>query len=83
MTDYEYELETFEPEWTEEEVLPSEEPEEAAPKKSSKRKNTYRALVGLNYKGKRVEPGELASDIPKESVAWLLSDGCIEKVEDE
>lgn len=52
-------------------------------KKAPPKKSTYRALVGLNYKGKRVEPGELASDIPKESVAWLLSDGCIEKVEDE
>lgn len=40
---------------------------------------TYKALVGLDYAGKRVEPGEIAADLPSRSVAWLLEQGLIEK----
>lgn len=38
----------------------------------------YRVLAGLNYPGKRVEAGEVVSDIPKSSIPWLLESGVIE-----
>lgn len=41
----------------------------------------YRALVGLDYPpDRRVEPGEVSSDIPAKSVKWLLDAGLIEAV---
>lgn len=46
----------------------------------------YRALTGLNYPGKdgekRVEAGEVVTDLPAKSVRWLLAGGHIEEVED-
>lgn len=51
--------------------------------KKTPKKDVYRARVGMNYRGKRVEAGELVDDLPEESVEWLLRDGHIEKVEDE
>lgn len=51
------------------------------------RSRYYRVLTGLNYPGKRgekrVEPGEIVSDIPSASLEWLLSRGCVEKVKEE
>lgn len=51
------------------------------------RSRYYRALTGLNYPGKkgekRVEPGEVVSDLPSASLNWLLSQGYVEKVEEE
>lgn len=46
----------------------------------------YVALVGLDYrdkegKPKRVEPGQVATDIPAHSLPWLLQQGLIEKKE--
>lgn len=39
----------------------------------------YRALVGIDYPpNKRVEAGELVSDLPGDAIKWLLSDGLIE-----
>jgi hypothetical protein len=39
---------------------------------------TYRATVGIDYPPhKRVEAGELVSDIPAKSVKWLLEQGHI------
>ena len=35
----------------------------------------------LNYKGKTVECGETITDLPGESIAWLLADGFIEATE--
>ncbi len=43
---------------------------------------SYRALVGLSFPpDRRVEAGEVASDIPPQSVKWLLAAGHIEPVE--
>lgn len=41
----------------------------------------YRVLTGLDYSGKRVEPGEIVDDLPSTSVTWLLDQALIEKVE--
>lgn len=41
---------------------------------------TYKALVGLDYAGKRVEPGDVVSDLPSRSVSWLVEQGLVEKV---
>lgn len=43
---------------------------------------SYRALTGLNYPpDKRVEAGDIVSDLPEKSVPWLLKDGFIEDVD--
>lgn len=46
----------------------------------------YKANTGLNFmvdgKNRRVEAGEEASDIPSQSVPWLLEQGLIEKVQE-
>ena len=42
----------------------------------------YRAVVGVDYPpNKRVEAGELVSDLPEKDVKWLLSSGFIEEVD--
>lgn len=42
----------------------------------------YRALVGLDYPpNKRVEAGEIVSDLPGNSIKWLLESGAIESVD--
>lgn len=41
----------------------------------------YKALVGMNYAGKRVEPGDIVEDIPSKSLSWLLDQGCIERAD--
>jgi len=39
----------------------------------------YRALVGIDYPpNKRVEAGEIVSDLPGDAIKWLLEDGFIE-----
>ena len=38
---------------------------------------TYMAMTGLDYGDKRVEAGELVSDLPAKSVTWLLEQGLI------
>lgn len=45
------------------------------------KKQRYRVNVGLNWADKRAEPGEVRSDIPPQSVHWLLSEGLIEEVD--
>jgi hypothetical protein len=43
---------------------------------------SYRALTGLNYPpDKRVEAGDIVSDLPEKSIVWLLKDGFIEEVD--
>lgn len=42
---------------------------------------TYKALTGLEYAKKRVEAGEVVSDIPPASVRWLLDQNLIELVD--
>ena len=39
---------------------------------------TYRILVGVDYDGKRAEPGDIVSDLPARSVTWLREQGIIE-----
>jgi hypothetical protein len=41
---------------------------------------TYKALVGLDYAGKRIEAGQTVDDIPAKSVAWLVEQGLISQV---
>ena len=38
-------------------------------------------LVGMNYGSKRREPGDVADDIPTQSVSWLLEQGAIKPLE--
>lgn len=40
----------------------------------------FRTVVGLEYSGKRVEAGQVVSDIPEGSVAWLKASGFIEPI---
>ena len=41
----------------------------------------YRAVVGIDYPpNKRVEAGEIVSDLPEKSAVWLLSSGMIEEL---
>jgi hypothetical protein len=42
---------------------------------------TYRVLIGLDYAGKRVEPGTVVDDLPSKSVSWLVAQGVIEKAD--
>lgn len=44
-------------------------------------KNEYKVLQGISYPpNKRAEIGTIVSDLPKESVTWLLSSGIIEEI---
>jgi hypothetical protein len=39
----------------------------------------YRAVVGIDYPpNKRVEAGDIVSDLPGDSIKWLLEQGLIE-----
>jgi hypothetical protein len=41
----------------------------------------YRAVVGIDYPpNKRVEAGDLVSDLPEKDIKWLLSSEFIEEV---
>lgn len=42
---------------------------------------TYRVLVGIDYAGKRVEPGTVVDDLPSKSVSWLVAQGIVEKAD--
>lgn len=44
-------------------------------------KTKYRVLSGIDYLGKRAEAGAIVDDLPRGSVAWLLRDGIIEKLD--
>lgn len=42
----------------------------------------YRVLTGLDYPpAKRAEAGDIVSDLPAKSIAWLRDAGLIEQVE--
>jgi hypothetical protein len=41
----------------------------------------YKVLTGIDYAGKRAEPGDVVSDLPNRSVSWLLEQGIVEKIE--
>ena len=40
----------------------------------------HRVVIGIDYAGKRAEPGAIVDDIPTKSVTWLLDQGIIETV---
>lgn len=52
--------------------------------KPNARKSTvsYEVLTGLSYGDHRAEAGEIVSDIPAESIEWLLEQGHIKRVEE-
>ena len=43
---------------------------------------SYRVRIGMEYGGVRHEPGEIVTDVPADSVAVLLEQGAIERVEE-
>lgn len=45
-------------------------------------KNEYKVLQGIDYPpNKRAEAGQIVSDLPKDSIPWLLEGGIIERIE--
>ncbi len=42
---------------------------------------SYKVLVGLDYDGKRVEAGQVVSDLPAKSIEWLLESNIIESTD--
>lgn len=60
----------------------SEEAKEApvSEVKKPRVKTKYKALVGLSYGDKYVEPGDVVDDVPEESLGWLLEGNYISKV---
>ena len=43
---------------------------------------SYRVRIGMEYGGVRHKPGEIVTDVPADSVAVLLEQGAIERVEE-
>ncbi len=43
---------------------------------------TYRVLIGIDYAGKRAEPGDIVTDLPARSVTWLTAQGIVEPAAD-
>ena len=46
-------------------------------------KKQYRVLIGIEYGGKAVPPGEEVDDVPRRSVPWLLEQQAIEEIVEE
>lgn len=45
-------------------------------------KNDYKVLQGIDYPpNKRAEVGQVVSDLPKDSIPWLLESKIIERIE--
>ena len=44
---------------------------------------SYKILRGLSYGSKRAEAGDIVTDVPEQSVAWLLACNIIEPANDE
>ena len=41
----------------------------------------YKVLQGIDYPpNKRAEAGDIVSDLPKESISWLIDAGAIERI---
>lgn len=53
----------------------------ACPQRS--RMATYKVNAGIDYAGKRAEPGDLVTDLPPKSLPWLLAQGIVEPVEEQ
>mgnify|MGYP006275719489 CR=1 FL=1 len=43
----------------------------------------FLCLVGLSYGKKNCSPGDVCTDIPAQSIEWLLEQGAIKPVEKE
>ena len=43
---------------------------------------SYKVLTGIDYDGRRAEPGSIITDLPARSVKWLLEQGIVEAIED-
>ena len=52
------------------------------PRTSTGRKR-YRVAVGMNYRNKRREPGDIVADLPEKSLDWLEKQGYIIAIADE
>jgi len=39
----------------------------------------YKVNVGIDYAGRRAEPGDIIDDLPARSVKWLLEQGIVEE----
>lgn len=50
--------------------------------KARKGATAYEVLTGLDYGDRRAEVGDVVSDIPAESIEWLLEQGHIKRVEE-
>ena len=46
-------------------------------------KKQYRVLIGIEYGGKAVPPGEEVDDVPRRSVPWLVEQRAIEEIAEE
>jgi hypothetical protein len=44
------------------------------------RTDSYLVKVGINYRDRRAEPGDVVSDLLPGEVEWMLADGMIEEV---
>ena len=42
----------------------------------------YMAITGLDYGDKRVEAGDIVSDLPSKSISWLVAQGLIVLVDE-
>jgi len=82
------EPEVGEPEVIEEVVEPEVSPEVVEPQHNRRRVRprarthggTFEVVVGLDYNGRRVEPGDVVSDLPADAVDVLLDQGAIKPV---
>jgi len=44
-------------------------------------KTEYRVLTGIDYPpNKRAEIGDVVSDLPKDSIPWLIEGGIVERI---
>lgn len=41
----------------------------------------FKVVTGIEYDGKRAEPGDIVDDIPTKSVTWLVEQGIVEKID--
>ena len=41
----------------------------------------YKTKIGMDYLNKRVEAGEIVTDLPAKAIKWLRESGAIELVE--
>ena len=44
---------------------------------------SFKVLAGIDYADKRAEVGDVVSDLPSSSIAWLVEQGIVEKIESE